>query len=520
MRQRRSTIGLLILSLLMLSISVTGIIGQTEEPTAEPTADPTAEAAETEEAMPEATLEPGTLRNPLNAAAGADPWLVYYEGNYYFSATTGSSSLVMRKSPTLAGLKMAGSQVIYTETEPSRCCNMWAPEFFMLDGPDGPRWYYYYSAGTSDTLDNQRTHVLESAGTDPMGPYTYKGKVADPTNDVWAIDGSLLQLNDELYFLFSSWTGDYQIIYIAPMSDPWTISGSRVELTRSEYDWEKHGPYVNEGPEALYHDDDTFIIYSASFCATPDYALGMLTYNGGDPMDKASWEKSAEPVFQRSDANGVFGPGHNGFFKSPDGTEDWIVYHANDAESDVCDQGRTTRVQKIEWNEDGTPNFGEPLSLDTVIDAPSGDEGIDVYETVSFASVGMEGTLLRHVSGEGARLDYSITPVEDAQFIAHPGLADPTAMSFESVNFPGFYLSHESNIIRLSPNRGTPESQANITWWLREGLSDPEAISFEAYSEPGKFIGRRLGILALVAETDMTNDQMRAESTFLKEIGN
>ena len=86
---------------------------------------------------------------------------------------------------------------------------------------------------------------------------------------------------------------------------------------------------VNEGPVALQHDDQTFIIYSASYCATADYKLGMLTYTGGDPLAAASWVKDPEPVFQRSDANGVYGPGHNGFFKSPDGTEDWIVYHAN-----------------------------------------------------------------------------------------------------------------------------------------------------------------------------------------------
>ena len=88
----------------------------------------------------------------------------------------------------------------------------------------------------------------------------------------------------------------------------------------------------------------------------------MLTYNGGDPLSADSWVKDPEPVFQRSDENGVFGPGHNGFFKSPDGTEDWIVYHANDQVSDGCDNGRTTRVQKFTWNEDGTPNFGVPVA--------------------------------------------------------------------------------------------------------------------------------------------------------------
>jgi GH43 family beta-xylosidase len=63
----------------------------------------------------------------------------------------------------------------------------------------------------------------------------------------------------------------------------------------------------------------------------------------------------------------------DGFFKSPDGKEDWIVYHANDSVSGACDIHRTTRIQKFTWNSDGTPNFGEPLSLDTNVVVPSGE---------------------------------------------------------------------------------------------------------------------------------------------------
>ena len=65
----------------------------------------------------------------------------------------------------------------------------------------------------------------------------------------------------------------------------------------------------------------------------------MLTYTGDDPLSADSWTKSPSPVFQGTDE--VFSPGHNTFFKSPDGTEDWIVYHANDSASGGCDMNRT-----------------------------------------------------------------------------------------------------------------------------------------------------------------------------------
>ena len=111
----------------------------------------------------------------------------------------------------------------------------------------------------------------------------------------------------------------------------------------------------------------------ASHCATPEYKLGMLTYNGGDPLNSSSWVKSATPVFQRNNAAGVYGPGHNGFFKSPDGTEDWIVYHATTNPNGNCDLNRSTRAQRFTWNADGTPNFGTPASLSTTLTAPSGE---------------------------------------------------------------------------------------------------------------------------------------------------
>lgn len=465
---------------------------------------------------------PKTFRNPLNPYGGADPWLQYYEGNYYLATTTGRSELIMSKSPTLAGLKTAVPVQIYAETDPSRCCNMWAPEFHLLEGPNGLRWYYYYSAGTSGTLDNQHTHVLESAGTDPMGPYTYKARIFDPSNDVWAIDGSILKIEDMLYFLFSSWVGNKQNLFIAPMSDPWTLSGSRVLLAEPEYDWEMSGANVTEGPVALYHDDQIFIIYSASYCVTPDYKLGMLTYNGGDPLQRSSWEKHPEPVFQRSDENGVFGPGHNGFFMSPDGTEYWIVYHANDDDSGGCDDRRTTRVQKFSWNDDGTPNFGIPVSREAEIAAPSGDDGVDPVpefdklEISRFRSMSYSEGYLRHTDVY-VRVDNGVTPVADSQFYVLPGLADPEAISIRAVNLPGYFLRHEGSAIIFAPSDGSEQFAADATWWVRPGLADSEWISLEAYNQPGFFIGQMFGTTALVELTDAMSDRMREDATFLEE---
>ena len=464
---------------------------------------------------------PGMLRNPLNPSGGADPWLTYYDGNYYLAATTWASAWTMRRSPTLAGLKTAEPQRIYFEDDPSRCCNFWAPEFRLFDGPDGPHWYFYYTAGTASTYDNQHTHVLESAGTDPLGPYTYKARLREPDLDRWMIDGDVLALDGELYFLYSAF-GPLQSVYIAHMSNPWTIDTPGVLITAPEYRWETMGGVVNEGPVALHHADQTFIIFSASSCATGDYKLGMLTYTGDDPMSRDSWTKDPEPVFQRSDENGVFGPGHNGFFQSPDGTEDWIVYHAVDFPQGACNGRRSTRVQRINWNADGTPDFGVPVATSEVIDAPSGDMGVDpvpewpALEITRFRSYVYDGAYLRHVDF-GLRVDTNLSLLADSQFLLRPGLADPEAVSIESINFPGFFIRRQNNVVILGPDDITEGYAADATWWLRPGLADESAVSLETYGEPGSYLGKMFGIFAVVPVTDSTPITAREDATFWQE---
>ena len=116
-----------------------------------------------------------------------------------------------------------------------------------------------------------------------------------------------------------------------------------------------------------------FLTFSASGCWNDDYALGLLTLkDGGNPLNAGDWTKTPTPVFTKN-VSGAFGPGHNSFFKSADGTEDWILYHANAASGQGCGDARSPRAQKFTWNADGTPNFGQPLPLNSSVKKPSGE---------------------------------------------------------------------------------------------------------------------------------------------------
>jgi GH43 family beta-xylosidase len=320
-----------------------------------------------------------TFTNPL-LPSGADPYSFYKDGYYYYTHTL-QNKLVIWKTKNLADLKNAESKTIWTPpTGTLYSKELWAPEIHFIQG----KWYMYFAADDGDN-NHHRMYVLENASIDPMqGDWTFKGKVADESADKWAIDGDVFEHRGQLYMIWSGWEGDkngQQDIFIAKMKNPWIIEAGRSKISGSDFDWEKHGDLndpnlshvnVNEGPQILQHGKKLFIIYSASGCWTDFYALGMLSADANaDLLKPSSWKKSPEPLFKQSPENKVFAPGHNSFFKSPDGKEDWILYHANSEPNQGCGRFRSPRMQKFSWNADGTPNFGVPVKENEALAIPS-----------------------------------------------------------------------------------------------------------------------------------------------------
>ncbi|MFV8182009.1 family 43 glycosylhydrolase [Streptomyces sp. AF1B] len=310
----------------------------------------------------------GTFRNPLNT--GPDPFMTYWNGNYYLTTTQGDS-IRMWRSPSLGTLLTADPVTVWTDTDPSRNQHIWAPEFYRF----GNRWYLYYTADDG-TDDHHRVYVLESDGDDPAGSYHFKAKLAPPNHaSDFAIDPGILQHDGRLYLAYAG-INQYQHngINIAPMSNPYTVSGDAVAI-----DAAGGCPEVREGPEFLNRNGRTWMTYSTCDTGKPDYQVWMMSLaDGADPLVPANWQQHSGPVFSRADDHGVYGPGHHAFFRSPDGTEDWIVYHAKST-SAYTYTDRTTRAQKIIWNADGSPNLGRPLAMGATQDLPSGDPGSGTY---------------------------------------------------------------------------------------------------------------------------------------------
>ncbi|TGD82703.1 glycoside hydrolase family 43 protein [Hymenobacter wooponensis] len=288
---------------------------------------------------------------------GEDPWVIAHEGHlYYCTVDRLKQKILVGKFDRLA--EMASAELV--EVWPGSAQNtpdfveIWAPELQLIDG----QWYVYFALYNAKNGE-ERLFTLQSTTTNPLGSYEFKGQLQIPT-DRWAIDGSVLPMsNGELYFIWSGWEGfanTSQNIYIARMTNPWTIASDRVCISRPEHEWEKQGyPHVNEGPQALIRNGHVFIIYSASGSWTDDYCLGQLTYLGGDPLSPSSWRKEPRPVFAKTDT--IFGPGHASFVQVAG--QDYIIYHA--ARRSQAGWARQIRAKPFTWHEDGSPKFGEPL---------------------------------------------------------------------------------------------------------------------------------------------------------------
>ena len=306
------------------------------------------------------------FKNPI-IEQRADPWVYKHtDGYYYFTASVPQYDCIeLKRAKTIQELGSATPSVIWRKyPDGPMSANIWAPEIHFIDG----KWYIYFAAARADSIFSHRVYVLENPSANPMeGTWEEKGQVK-MNWESFSLDATSFEHRGTRYLVWAQ--KDPAIkgntnLYIAPMSNPWTISGKQVMLTKPEYPWEIIGYWVNEGAAVIKKNGRIFISYSAS-ATDHNYCMGLLTASeDSDLLDPNSWTKSPEPVFKSSSETGQYGPGHNSFTVSEDGSEDILVYHARNYKEiqgdPLFDPNRHTRAQKLEWNSDGTPNFGIPV---------------------------------------------------------------------------------------------------------------------------------------------------------------
>jgi len=312
---------------------------------------------------------------------------MFRHDDYYYMTYTNNVNVTLWRSKSLTDWASAESKTIF-QPEPNMpySTDLWAPEIHNIDGswwviftadpnydsppPEVEMWCEYNCPAV-----NHRMFTAVGDGADPWtAQYRYHSELE--TYDQFAIDGTYFQHKDQLYHIYSCWYHKYDgwpaNLCITKLSDPSTTVSpfsERQVISVPDHAWEKT-PFgratndrlsSNEGPQQLTNPTtgQQFLIYSAARSDNRNYCLGQLELVGDDPMNPSDWRKHPYPVFYQNPSVSAYGVGHASFTTSPDGTEDWIVYHGMRDPTNGWG-ARTIRAQKFGWNADGTPNFPRP----------------------------------------------------------------------------------------------------------------------------------------------------------------
>ncbi|MBQ2733922.1 MAG: glycoside hydrolase family 43 protein, partial [Clostridia bacterium] len=349
--------------------------------------------------------EEGTAsyQNPVLAAG--DPWVIYRDGYYYFTKTAGSS-IGVAKAANLGDLAHAPLVTVFKPASGQMYSkNLWSPElhYFSADDfdseyftPDMAGWYLLVACDNGENA-NHRMYVLKALTDDPQGEYGHPetkqknvpAKITSDTdetvNSIWTIGQTFAIIRDELYCFWVSEVNEpnhrYQTIHISKMKTPWIATGKTAVICKPTEPWEKKGATYSIGADGKIYPEvvegiavvtgpngEVFMLYCGSGYWTTDYCLGQLKLVGDDPINYDSWEKYPKPILNKNaEMNGT---GHCCYTTSPDGSINYIIYHAYMGSSNQGD--RYMIAEEYTVTENGVKigeGTGKPAPLATVFEA-------------------------------------------------------------------------------------------------------------------------------------------------------
>ncbi|HEY0987863.1 MAG TPA: arabinofuranosidase catalytic domain-containing protein [Kofleriaceae bacterium] len=116
-----------------------------------------------------------------------------------------------------------------------------------------------------------------------------------------------------------------------------------------------------------------------------------------------------------------------------------------------------------------------------------------------------DGVVLATVTAGSSAIDK-----QDATFVRAAGLANPSCVSFESIDRPGSYLRHQNFQLHLQPSDGSPLFAQDATFCPGPGNSG-QGMSFQSVNFPGRFL-RTFNNVLYLASNGGANDWDTATS--------
>lgn len=295
--------------------------------------------------------------NPVYDKYLADPYVLRHEGNYYAYGTAPASPEGWQ-FPVLHSTDLVHWDEKGWALQPvSGGIHFWAPEVVCHAGT----FFMYYSADGIGGCDHQ---MRVATSRSPLGPFEDSRQVLVP-DEPFTIDAHPFQDADGQWYLFYACDfltldDDNRIgtgIVVDRLLDMVTLERKPQVVVRPHADWQLYqaqrsiyGGTFNwhtiEGPAVLLHNNQYFCFYSGGAWQQENYGVSYVV--ASHPLGPYHRPQGLDLPILRSSPGNVTGPGHNSFTRSPDGRQEYIVYHAwNKAMT-----ARLMCLDRLEWQAD------------------------------------------------------------------------------------------------------------------------------------------------------------------------
>ncbi|MGL4336672.1 MAG: glycoside hydrolase family 43 protein [Turicibacter sp.] len=349
--------------------------------------------------------------NTKNQLVAADPYVIDGEDGYYYAYATSDKlsgyGFLSWRSPNLVDWEEVGV-AYYMAKDTWGVKDFWAPEVTKYNG----KYYMHYTAKEADG----KIKIGMAVSDTPAGPFLDLSNEPffDPGYNV--IDSNILIDDDgKMYMYYSRDCSEYVVdgrheshIYGVELKDMKEVISEPVKLISPELPWEiVSGDYRwNEGPEIIKHNGKYYLVYSANFYNSREYALGYAVSDS--PMGPFVKGENNQLLYVENDWNHVSGPGHNSFALSPDNKELYAIYHSHinpNGEGGV----RQINLDKVGFREDGSmyingPSVSPqplPSGTSSVINLNSYIDSIEVVGTnTSDTNLLIDGEVVYHESNQ------------------------------------------------------------------------------------------------------------------------
>ena len=421
---------------------------------------------------------------PYDYFAAKDPTIVYYSGKYHVFYTganqSGGWQMLYTSASTISGLASA-SRTYMSKIGESYFC---APEVFYFE-PHG-LWYLVYQDGTYGAAYATTTNIAD--------PNSWSGPKS------FGISGNM----GWDYFIICDDT--YAYMYNTPSDGSGNLYLRKTTLASFPTGWSAPTVAISntfEGAE-VYKSiaDGKYYLLIEDLKDGRYYELWTSSSAGGP------WTQVAEKWAWRGN----------------------LVYNADQWTTNVS-HGELIRAgynQKLEINDinqvdfliQGTTNMSgeyQQIIWDLgVIRNYSGSPTPTPIGTVNrISSYNFPAYYIRHLGvGAQATIASNLSPVEDSQWKVVPGLADSSCVSFESVNYPGYFLRHRNYLIYLDQNDGSTTFKADATFREVAGLKDSSWKSYQSYNYPSRYLRHQSFLLRIDPISASSSDLDKQDATF------